>query len=74
MNARGFGVLQALDEIGAEKKATPAQVSLAWIMAQPGITAPIASATKPKQVEELMGSLEVTLGAADVNKLNQASA
>ena len=74
LNARGFAVLQALEEIGAERNATPAQVSLAWTMAQPGITAPIASATTPAQVDELMGSLDVTLTPADMAKLNQASA
>lgn len=74
LNPRGFGVLAALEEVAAARRATPAQVSIAWIMAQPGITAPIASATSVKQVEELMGALELNLDAEDLRKLDQASA
>jgi aryl-alcohol dehydrogenase-like predicted oxidoreductase len=74
LTPRGFGVLRALEEIAAAKKATLAQVSLAWIMAQPGITAPIASATNVKQVEELLGALALTVSADDLKKLNRASA
>jgi len=73
MTPLGFAVLAALDEIAEERKATPAQVSLAWIIAQPAITAPIASATTVKQVEELMGALQVTLTAQDLKRLNDAS-
>src|SRR5690606_34912052 len=61
MTPRGFAGLAALDHVAEAHKATPAQVALAWIMAQPGITAPIASATTAKQVEELLGALSLTL-------------
>jgi aryl-alcohol dehydrogenase-like predicted oxidoreductase len=66
--------LAALQEVAAGKGATPAQVSLAWIMAQPAITAPIASATTVKQVEELLGALALTLDAGDLKTLDRASA
>ncbi|MDP3223027.1 MAG: aldo/keto reductase, partial [Rubrivivax sp.] len=56
LNPRGHRILAALDEVAALQRATPAQVALAWQMAQPGITAPIASATGLSQLEELMGA------------------
>ena len=73
MTARGFAVLAALDHIAEAHQATPAQVALAWVMAQPGITAPIASATTAEQVEELMGALAVTLTKDDLERLDRAS-
>lgn len=73
MTARGFAVLAALDHVGEAHKATPAQVALAWVMAQPGITAPIASATTAEQVEELMGALAVKLTKDDLERLDRAS-
>ncbi len=73
MTARGFAVLAALDHIAEAHQATPAQIALAWVMAQPGITAPIASATTAEQVEELMGALAVTLTKDDLERLDRAS-
>jgi aryl-alcohol dehydrogenase-like predicted oxidoreductase len=74
LDARGLGILAALDEVAAEAGATPAQVSLAWLNAQPGVTAPIASATSVVQLEEIMRAATLRLGAAQVDRLNQASA
>jgi aryl-alcohol dehydrogenase-like predicted oxidoreductase len=69
LNERGFAVLAALDEVAAEAGATPAQVALAWLAAQPGITAPIASATSIEQLEELLGGLTLDLSVAQLERL-----
>jgi aryl-alcohol dehydrogenase-like predicted oxidoreductase len=74
LDARGLGVLAALDEVAARHRASPAQVSLAWLMARPGITAPIASATSVAQLRELMAATELSLSADDIETLNRASA
>ena len=74
MEGKGPAVLTALDDVSARAKATPAQVALAWIMAKLPIGAPIASATSVTQLNELMGSLRVTLSADDVAALDRASA
>ena len=73
LNDRGRRVLAALDEVAAEAGATQAQVALAWLAAQPGVTAPIASATSVAQLEELLGVLTLELSAAQVERLNAAS-
>jgi aryl-alcohol dehydrogenase-like predicted oxidoreductase len=72
MNARGFAVLAALDEVAAETGATQAQVALAWIAAQPGVTAPIASATKVEQLEELIAAMDIELSPDQVERLDAA--
>ncbi|MBC7770834.1 MAG: aldo/keto reductase [Phycisphaerales bacterium] len=74
MAGKGPAVLAALDEVSARRDATPAQVALAWIMAKPGIAAPIASATSVAQVRELMGSLALALSAEELAALDGASA
>lgn len=74
LDARGKRILSALDDVAAGHKATPAQVALAWLMARPGITAPIASATNPKQLDELIGATRVQLGAGAIKALDAASA
>lgn len=74
LNDRGRRVLAALDEVAAEAGATPAQVALAWLAAQPGITAPIASATNVAQLEELLGVLTLELSAAQLEMLSAAGA
>ena len=73
-NERGWRILAALDEAAAALKATPAQVALAWQMARPAITAPIASATSVEQLEELMGAARLTLDMETVAALDRASA
>jgi aryl-alcohol dehydrogenase-like predicted oxidoreductase len=73
MNERGFRILRALDAVGRELRATPAQVSLAWLLAR-GVTAPIASATSVAQLEELAGAARLELGADALQALDRASA
>ncbi len=73
LNERGFRILRALDAVARETGATPAQISLAWLIAR-GVTAPIASATSVEQLEELIGATHLTLGAEALAKLDQASA
>ncbi|HET8764688.1 MAG TPA: aldo/keto reductase, partial [Rhodanobacter sp.] len=74
LNPRGFAVLGALDAVAAAHRATPAQVALAWLVARPGVTAPIASATSAAQVQDLLGALTLELSAADLAQLDAASA
>ncbi len=74
LNERGLRILAALDEVAAELNATQAQVALAWQMARPGITAPIASATSLAQLQELVGAAALVLDAAAVDRLDRASA
>ena len=71
---RGMRILAALDRVCARVRATPAQVSLAWSMAQPTIAAPIVSATSVAQLDELMGAARLKLAAADLAELDRASA
>ena len=73
LNPRGLRILDALDEVAEKWNVTPATISLAWLLAQPGIAAPIASATNDEQLKELMKSVEIELNADDLNKLNEAS-
>ena len=74
LEPRGFRILAALDAVAARHEATPAQVALAWVMARPGITAPIASATSVSQVESLVGAASLDLADADMAELDAASA
>jgi len=67
-------VLDALDEVAAETGAALASVALAWTMAQPGITAPIASATSLDQLGELIASLSLELDDGQLELLSAASA
>jgi aryl-alcohol dehydrogenase-like predicted oxidoreductase len=73
LNAFGLGVLAALDNVAAELRATPAQVALAWLAAQPAVAAPIASATRVVQVEELLGAMRLDLSVAQLAVLDRAS-
>jgi len=74
MNERGMKILDALDQVAKDKKAKCSQVALAWLMAQPTITAPIASATSIAQLRELMAAAELSLDRASLTVLDQASA
>ena len=74
LDSHGLGVLAALDAVAAAHKATPAQVALAWLMARPGVTAPIASATSLAQLQELVAATRLELSAEDIAVLNDASA
>ncbi|WP_020656922.1 aldo/keto reductase [Massilia niastensis] len=74
LNAFGLGVLDALDTVAAQTGATQAQVALAWLMAQPGITAPIASATSAVQAAELAAAMRLDLDAVQLALIGDASA
>lgn len=74
LNARGLGILDALDAVAAEAGATPAQVALAWQLAQPGVSAPIVSATSVAQWKELAGAATLVLSAAQISRLSRVSA
>ena len=73
LNERGLGILGALDSVAAETAATPARVALAWLMARPGITAPIASATSPAQLDELFAATNLKLERSAIERLDAAS-
>jgi aryl-alcohol dehydrogenase-like predicted oxidoreductase len=74
LDARGLLILKALDAVAARHAATPAQVSLAWLMARPSVTAPIVSATSLKQLAEVMQAVQLKLSGEDVQALDKASA
>jgi aryl-alcohol dehydrogenase-like predicted oxidoreductase len=74
LNPRGFRILSALDKVAAEHKAKAAEVALAWVMARPGVAAPIASATSVDQVASLVRATELKLTKADMAALDAASA
>ncbi len=74
MNERGFAVVEELDRVAEAHGATPARVALAWLIARPGLTAPIASATTVPQVKELMGAVDLTLDPASIKALDRVSA
>jgi aryl-alcohol dehydrogenase-like predicted oxidoreductase len=71
---RGKRILAALDDVAARKDATPAQVALAWLIARPGLTAPIASATSVEQLHDIVKATRLSLEADDVAQLDAASA
>ena len=74
LNPRGTKILAALDEVARRLGATPAQVSLAWLMTRPAVTAPIASATNLEQLAEIMGAASLALDAEAIAALDSASA
>jgi aryl-alcohol dehydrogenase-like predicted oxidoreductase len=74
LNARGKKVLDALDEVAGRHNSKPVAVALAWLMARPGITAPIASATTVEQLAEIARAAELNLSGEDISLLDQASA
>lgn len=73
LNERGLRILAALDQVAKQYNATPAKIALAWLAARPSITAPIASATNLKQLNELAGAFQLTLDAESMEALNRAS-
>lgn len=72
LNARGLSLLGALDQVAAELDATPAEVALAWLVAQPGVSAPIASATSVDQLESLVRGVKLTLNEEALNLLTSS--
>jgi aryl-alcohol dehydrogenase-like predicted oxidoreductase len=74
LNERGFRILGALDRVAGRYRSTPARVVLAWLMARPSVTAPIASATSVGQLEDLIAATRLDLDAAAIEELDAASA
>jgi aryl-alcohol dehydrogenase-like predicted oxidoreductase len=74
LNQRGFRILKALDEVAAQYNSTPARAALAWLIARPSITAPIASATNLEQLQDLIEATKLQLDQGSIGILNRASA
>jgi aryl-alcohol dehydrogenase-like predicted oxidoreductase len=72
LDAKGEKILQALDQVAANNDATPAEIALAWLVAQPGVTAPIASATSVEQVKSLAKGVRLKLSDEDLQTLTDA--
>ncbi len=72
-NEHGFAVVKTLDEVAREVGGNPTQVALAWLMAQPSITAPIASATSLEQLEDLIAAVQLKLPTSAIEKLDAVS-
>ena len=72
LNPKGFNILDALDKVSKANDATPAEVALAWLVAQPGVSAPIASATSVEQVKSLAKGVRLALSDADLKILTDA--
>lgn len=73
LDERGMNILKALDDVASRHAAKPAEIALAWLMAREGVTAPIASATRPEQVQSFAKAASLTLTANDMLDLEQAS-
>jgi aryl-alcohol dehydrogenase-like predicted oxidoreductase len=74
LNERGLRILDALDDVAARLHSAPATVALAWLMAQPGVDAAIASATSLAQFEALIAATRLSLDEVDMRQLEEASA
>lgn len=74
LDPRGLDILGEVDKIAARLDATPTQIAIAWVMAQKGVTAPIASATNAAQLAEILRSAEITLDHAALDRLDRVSA
>jgi aryl-alcohol dehydrogenase-like predicted oxidoreductase len=74
LNERGLRILATLDGVAKQYSSTPASVAIAWLMARPSVTAPIASATTLEQFDTLIAATRLKLDAAAIAKLDQASA
>ena len=74
LQSKGGAVLAAMDEVADETGASLARIALAWLAAQEGVTAPIASATSIEQLDDLVGSWDLALTSEQLNKLTAACA
>lgn len=74
VNDRGFRILSALDDVSARHNSNPARVAIAWLLARPSITAPIASATSLAQLDDLIAATKLELSGSEIETLNAASA
>ncbi|MDX1601252.1 MAG: aldo/keto reductase, partial [Anaerolineales bacterium] len=66
-----FRVVERVEDIAEQRGVTPAQVSLAWLLQQPGVTAPIIGATKMDHLEQAVEALEVTLSEEELTALDE---
>jgi aryl-alcohol dehydrogenase-like predicted oxidoreductase len=73
LNERGLRILTALDKVADAFQASPAQIALAWLLAQPTVTAPITSATNLNQLKQLMDSVKIQLNQWALDELEVAS-
>ena len=74
LNDRGLRILAALDTVAARTRSKPGQVAVAWLLARPGVTSPIASVSSLAQLAELEATLRIKVSADDIKLLDQASA
>ncbi|GGF77258.1 NADP-dependent aryl-alcohol dehydrogenase [Azorhizobium oxalatiphilum] len=74
LNPRGFRILDAVEKVAKARGAQMGEVALAWMIARPGVTAPIASATSLAQMEGLVRAVQLTLTSGDIAELDAASA
>jgi aryl-alcohol dehydrogenase-like predicted oxidoreductase len=74
LNDRGRRILAALDTVAGRTRSKPGQVAIAWLLARPSVTAPIASASSLAQLAELEAALRIKVSAEDIALLDQASA
>lgn len=72
MDRGALEVLSTMDQVAAESGASLSQIALAWVAAQPGVTAPIASATNVDQLENLLGSMSLQLSDEQLSRLTHA--
>ncbi|HYI68113.1 MAG TPA: aldo/keto reductase [Skermanella sp.] len=72
LNDKGRAILKALDEVAALHDATPTQVALAWVIARPSVTAPIASATSLEQLKDFAGAAKLKLDQGSISLLDEA--
>lgn len=70
---RNWGIVDVLKQVAAEADLPPAQVALAWVLARPGVCAPIVGATRPEQVQSNVAALEARLSAEHRARLDEAS-
>ena len=74
LEGKGTAVLAEMDTVAEETGATLAQIALAWLIAQEGVTAPIASATRVEQLEDLLPAMELELSKYQLDRLDTAGA
>src|SRR6185437_14269638 len=66
-----YDVAERVGEVARDRGVTPAQIALAWLLRQPGVTAPIVGASKPEHLEQAVAALSVTLSDDDVRRLEE---
>lgn len=74
MNPRGFRILKALDEVSEQYNSSLASVAIAWLIARPSVTSPIASVTSLNQLKDLTRAASLKLNIEDISILDEASA